>query len=280
MASIDPDKALGALLGLAVGEALGRGEGEGAPATQMAFRLADSLIAQGGYDGDDVLRSYVAWYGTKPAGIDPATAAVLTQIAAGADAYRATSTHHAAIGGAAAGNSALTRATPVAIAFAKHPEGLRDATLADAALTEYDPLPGKAALLANQSVALLIGPGPRALSNSLQDPLPFDDRLQDVVLPAIGGVRRVAEQAAATHPHLVTTPIAVAFAAYFTFDSFEQGVSWAVNLGGDAAGYGAVTGALLGARFGASHVPPQWADALDSRAQVDRLHAGLVALAG
>ena len=81
-------------------------------------------------------------------------------------------------------------------------------------------------------------------------------------------------------PRSVVTPIAVSFAAYFTSDSFEQGVEWAVNIGGDAAANGAVTGALLGARFGASHVPAAWVEQLEARAQVERLHAGLLALAG
>jgi ADP-ribosyl-[dinitrogen reductase] hydrolase len=100
------------------------------------------------------------------------------------------------------------------------------------------------------------------------------------VLPAIGGVRRFAEEAATGEPRSVVTPIAVAFAAYFTTDTFEEGVEWAVNLGGDAAANGAVTGALLGARFGASHVPVAWVERLQARAQVERLHAGLLALAG
>jgi ADP-ribosyl-[dinitrogen reductase] hydrolase len=100
------------------------------------------------------------------------------------------------------------------------------------------------------------------------------------VLPAVGGVRRVAEDAASSEPGSVVTPIAVSFAGYFTADTFERGVEWAVNLGGDTAANGAVAGALLGARFGASHVPAAWIERLESRAQVERLHAGLLQLAG
>ena len=275
MTRIDPDKTLGALLGHAVGEMLGRGPGQGAAGTQMGFRLADSLIARGGFDPDDVLSAYVSWYGTKPEGLDPTTSEVLRRISAGADSYAATS-----IVAQSGGPTALTRSLPIAIAFARHDEGLRDATTADAALTDFDPLSGKAALLQNQSVALLVTGGPRAFSDSLQDPLPFDDRLQDVVLPAIGGVRRVAEEMAPREPGSAITPIAVSFAAYFTFDSFEQAVEWSVNVGGDAAANGAVTGALLGARFGATHVPAGWIERLESRAQIERLHAGLLQLAG
>jgi ADP-ribosyl-[dinitrogen reductase] hydrolase len=276
MAPVDPDKTLGALLGHAVGELLGRGPGDGQPATQMSFRLADSLISRGGFDPDDVLSAYVSWYGTKPAALDPSTDEVLRRIAAGADAYAATSV----VAPAGGGTSALTRSLPLAIAFANHPEGMRDATVADAALTDYDPLAGKAALVQNHGIGLLVTGGPRAFSASLQDPLQMDDRLQDVVLPAIGGVRRIAEEMAPREPRSVVTPIAVAFAAYFTFDSFEQGLTWAVNLGGDAAANGAVTGALLGARLGASHVPVAWVELIDVRAQIERLHAGLLQLAG
>jgi ADP-ribosyl-[dinitrogen reductase] hydrolase len=276
MAPVDPDKTLGALLGHAVGELLGRGPGDGQPATQMSFRLADSLISRGGFDPDDVLSAYVSWYGTKPAALDPSTDEVLRRIAAGADAYAATSV----VAPAGGGTSALTRSLPLAIAFANHPEGMRDATVADAALTDYDPLAGKAALVQNHGIGLLVTGGPRAFSASLQDPLQMDDRLQDVVLPAIGGVRRIAEEMAPREPRSVVTPIAVAFAAYFTFDSFEQGLTWAVNLGGDAAANGAVTGALLGARLGASHVPVAWVERIDVRAQIERLHAGLLQLAG
>jgi len=276
MTRVDPDKTLGALLGHSIGEMLGRGPEQGAPGTQMAFRLADSLIARGGYDPDDVLSAYVSWYGTKPEGLDAATAEVLRRISAGADSYAATSV----VAQSGGGSTALIRSLPIAIAFAGHKEGLRDATTSDAALTDYDPLSGKAALLLNQSVSHLVTGGPRAFGDSLQDPLEIDDRLQDVVLPALGGVRRIAEDMAPREPGSVVTPIAVSFAAYFTFDSFEQAVEWSVNVGGDAAHNGAATGALLGARFGATHVPAAWVERLDSRAQVERLHAGLLQLAG
>jgi ADP-ribosyl-[dinitrogen reductase] hydrolase len=270
--AIDPDKSLGALLGHAVGDRLGGG----AAATQMAFRLADSLLARGGFDPDDVLSAYVSWHGTRPEGLDPATDEVLRRVSAGADSYAATSI----VAQSGGGTAALTRTVPIAIAFARHPEGLRDATVADAALTDFDPLTGKAALLFNQSVGLLVTGGPRALSDSLQDPLDIDDRLQDVVLPAIGGVRKVAENTAAAESRSVVAPIAVGFAAYFTADGFEQGLDWALNAGGDAAANACVAGALLGARFGASHVPGAWIEQLEVRAQIERLHAGLVALAG
>lgn len=273
---VDPDKTLGALLGHAVGEHLGLPPGAGAAGSQMGFRLADSMIARGGFIADDVLSAYVSWYGTRPEGLDPATAEALELIAGGTDTFSATSTVSLRSGG----TGALTRTVPIAVAFARDPDGLRDATTADAALTDFDPLTGKAALLLNESIAALVTGGQAALSALLNDPLDIDDRLQDVVLPAVGGIRTVAEQVALQDPKSVLAPLAVAFAACFTAESFDGGMAWALGAGGDAAANGAVTGALLGARFGAAGIPAAWIDQIDTRAQVERLHAGLLALGG
>ena len=270
----DPDKTLGALLGHAVGECLGTPPGGAAAGTQMAFRLADSLIARGAFDADDVLSGYVAWFGTKPEGLDPATSEALRLIAGGTDTFSATSTVSLRSGG----TGALARTVPIGVAFALDHDALRDATTADAALTDFDPLTGKAALLVNESIATLVTGGERALSAALQDVLAFDDRLQDVVLPAVGGVRTVAEQTVQSGDGSVLAPVAVAFAACLTFDSFEAGLAWALGLGGDTAVNGAVAGALLGARFGATSVPAEWIERIETRAQVERLHAGLLAL--
>ena len=275
-AAVDPDKTLGALLGHAVGERLGLPDGAVGAGTQMGFRLADSLIARGAFDADATLSAYVAWFGTKPEGLDPSTAEALRLIAGGTDTFSATSTVSVRSGG----SGALTRTVPIAIAFARDPHALRDATTADAALTDFDPLTGKAALLLNESIALLVTGGRRALSESLKDPLDIDDRLQDVVLPAVGGVQAVAEQVAQREPRSVLAPIAVAFAACLTTESFDRGLAWALRAGGDTAANGAVAGALLGARFGATQVPAEWVERIDTRAQVERLHAGLSAMAG
>src|SRR5215212_4809447 len=109
MPRVNADRTLGALLGHAVGEMLGRGPGQGTPGTQMAFRLADSLIARGGFDPDDALSAYVSWYGTKPEGLDPATADVLRRVSAGANSYAATSI----VASAGGGMTALLRTLPV-----------------------------------------------------------------------------------------------------------------------------------------------------------------------
>src|SRR4051812_37572970 len=258
MARIDPDKAHGALLGLAVGDAAG---GPGA-ATPLALRLATSITELGGYDPDDALRRYVAWFRSDPPELTDDMRAVLGSIAGGQDSYRATSSFHLG-GGGSSGNGALVRATPIGVAYAGNDEALRDATLADAALTHFDPLAGKVALLHNQAVSWLLIGGPQMLFDELKTPEWLDDRIEDVVIPATSGVRGFAESLAASDPGSALASLAVALVVAFNADTFEQGVTWATGLGGDSAANGAVAGALLGARLGAAAIPARWTATLD-----------------
>jgi ADP-ribosyl-[dinitrogen reductase] hydrolase len=236
------------------------------------------LAELGGYDPDRALQSYIGWYRADPPGISDHMRSVLEVVAAGSDSFRATSTF-ALEGGDTSGNGAVMRATPLGVAFAGRDGELRDATLADAALTHFDPLAGKVALLHNQAVGWLILGGPQLLVAQLKDPAWLDDRIEDVVIPASTGVSAFAERLATEQPGSALTAIAIALVAAFNAESFEQGVTWAVGLGGDADANGAVTGALLGARLGASSIPARWLDQLERRAEVEGLTQRLVALA-
>jgi ADP-ribosyl-[dinitrogen reductase] hydrolase len=304
MARIDPDKAVGALLGLAVGDALGGpvegvgGDdlggkhtemtggglhglrpGQGTGDTEMALRLATSLVESGGYDEGRALSSYVGWYRGDPPGMSDHMRQVLQSVDGGADAYRATSALHFE-GGVSSGNGAVMRTTPIGIAFAGREGALRDATLADAALTHFDPLAGKVALLHNQVLSWVLTGGPQLAFDQLKDPEWLDDRIEDVVIPATSGVLGYAVALSRAESGSALTSIAIALAAFFNADDFEKGLVWAVNLGGDADTNGAVTGALLGARLGAAAIPPRWLDALERRAELDGLGRQLAAMAG
>ena len=301
MAQVNPDRALGAMLGLAVGNALGvpyeglprqqlaavemtgggphglrPGQGTGIP--QLAIRLATTLTQVGGYDSGLALRSYVAWARTEPVALSDHMRAVLEEIGDGTDAYRATSSFHLG-GGDTSGNGAVMRTTPIGIAFATREDALRDATLDDAGLTHFDPLAGKVALLHNQAIGWLVTDGPQRLVAELKEPSWLDDRIEDVVIPASNGVRGFAETLAEQQSGSALTAIAIALVVAFSADSFEQGIAWAVGLGGDAPANGAVAGALLGARLGAAAIPARWLDQVERRAEIEGITERLVALA-
>jgi ADP-ribosyl-[dinitrogen reductase] hydrolase len=305
MARIDHDKALGALLGLAVGDALG-GPVEGLAAdeldggrqremtgggaaglrpgqptgdTGMALALASSLVELGGYDEGAALRAYVEWYRADPPGMTEHMREVLSSVDGGADAYRATSALHFG-GGVTSGNGALMRTTPIGIAFAGREDALRDATVVDAGLTHFDPLAGKVALLHNQVVSWALTGGSKLAYDQLKNPEWLDDRIEDVVHPAISGVRGYATSLAREEPGSALASIAIGLAAFFDASDFEEGLVWAVNLGGDADTNGAVAGALLGARLGAGAIPPRWLEALERREEIEAVGRRLAGLAG
>jgi ADP-ribosyl-[dinitrogen reductase] hydrolase len=304
MARVDPDKAVGALLGLAVGDALGAPvegvsaddlggshtemtggglfglrPGQGTGDTDMTVRLATSMIEIGGYDADLALASYVSWYRSEPPGMSDHMRQVLETVDSGADAYRATSALHFD-GGVTSGNGAVMRTTPIGIAFAGREDALRDATLADAALTHFDPLAGKVALLHNQVLSWVLTGGPQLVFEQLKNPEWLDDRIEDVVIPATAGVLGYAVALSRGEPGSALASIAIALAAFFNADDFEKGLIWAVNLGGDADTNAAVTGALLGARLGASAIPERWLAALERRAELEGVGRQLAAMAG
>src|SRR4051794_36239042 len=289
MPNVDPERAVGALVGLAAGDALGAPvegvgaddldgkhtemtgggphglrPGQGTGDTEMALRLATSLVETGGYDPDRALGHYLDWYRTNPPGMSDHMREVLGSVEGGADAYRATSAVHFDAG-ANHGNGAVMRATPIGIAFAGREDALRDATLADAALTHFDPLPGKVALLHNQVVSWALTGGPPLVFAQLKDPEWLDDRIEDVVIPATAGVLGYAVALSKAESGTALTAIAIGLAAFFNSDDFEQGVTWAVNLGGDADSNGAVAGALLGVRFGIAGIPERWLSVLERK---------------
>jgi ADP-ribosyl-[dinitrogen reductase] hydrolase len=304
VARVDQDKAVGALLGLAVGDALGAPV-EGSPAdeiggdhremtgggsaslrpgqvtgdTEMALALATSLVELGGYDENAALAAYVEWYRADHPGMSEHMRQVLGGVSGGADAFRAASGVHFD-GGVTSGNGAVMRTTPIGIAFAGREAALRDATVLDAGLTHFDPLAGKVALLHNQVVSWGLTGGTKLAYDKLKDPSWLDDRIEDIVHPAISGVLGYATALSRSESGSALTAIAIALAAFFNADDFEGGVVWAVNLGGDADTQGAVTGALLGARFGASAIPPRWLEALERREEIEALGRRLAALAG
>jgi ADP-ribosyl-[dinitrogen reductase] hydrolase len=302
MPPLDRDKAHGAMLGLAVGDALGAPlhglskdqagghsemtgggafdvrPGQGTGVTQLALRLATTLAELGGYDADHALRGYVAWYRSDPAGISEHMREVLAMVAAEGNSFHATSSFHFG-GGITSGNGAVMRATPIGIAYAGRDATLRDLTLADSALTHFDPLAGKVALLHNQVVSWLLTGGSQRMYDELKNPEWLDDRIEDIVYPATSGVGGFAESLAASEPGSALASIAIALVAAFNADTFEEGLVWAVNLGGDAAANGAVTGALLGARLGASSIPQRWLEPLERRAEIEGVTDRLVALA-
>lgn len=162
------ERSRGALLGLAVGDALGATlefseprappfptlatgphrdivgggpfrlvPGQVTDDTQMACCLAASLRARGRFDLDDVAGRYVAWQ-EHAFDIGVQTAAALNAVREGTPPARAGFELWSRAPQLPAGNGSLMRTAPIAVLLGDE-EARRAAALADSALTHYDP---------------------------------------------------------------------------------------------------------------------------------------------
>jgi ADP-ribosyl-[dinitrogen reductase] hydrolase len=110
-----PAPARGAHTEMCGGGALGREPGEFTDDTQMALLVATSLVERGGLDEADLFGRFLLWAEAGPPDIGDQTRAVLGSglpwDTAAAEHFRRT--------GRAAGNGSLMRTTPAAIRFAR-----------------------------------------------------------------------------------------------------------------------------------------------------------------
>ncbi|MFD8412197.1 ADP-ribosylglycohydrolase family protein [Streptomyces sp. NPDC059650] len=269
------DRAVGAVLGSAVGDALGapyefgpagelsaRGAemrggggwepGEATDDTQMAVLVGESLLEHGGLELPDVFDRFRRWAAAGPKDIGLQTEAVLT----GGDPWDLAAALHFQVNARAAGNGSLMRASTSAVYFAA---GGREATMAVArriaALTHGDPAAWEGTAVLHELVRVGLAGG---------DPL-------DGVPEALAAVdpeqreRYARVLAPDWHPGLATEfngavwpCLGSAVWAVRTTAGFTQAVRAAVDLGGDTDTVAAVTGTLAGVRYGRAAIPVEW----------------------
>jgi ADP-ribosyl-[dinitrogen reductase] hydrolase len=294
----DRDRCRGAILGLAVGDALGAplegalsvvaaeavaaglemsGGGWWAPGewtddTALALALAESIAERGLLDIDDLARRYIAWANTDGKGIGRTTRSALVGAADAKDACARARAHYAAKG-LAAGNGTVMRATPIGLAARTLAEAV-DAARRDAALTHADPIAGatSAALCA---ALLAVRADTDPLAAALAQAVGHQPLAETLEAVRARDQAALAELAAGAEAGACWTTLGVALHALITVDEYAAGVSLAIALGGDADTNAAVTGALLGCRHGAGAIPTRWLAVLRARDRIERAAAGL-----
>ena len=276
------DRALGALLGLAIGDAVGTTlefrtrdaqprledmtgggpfalpPGAWTDDTAMALALADSLAATGTLDCRDLMDRFVQWrqqgeYSCTGTCFDigNATRAALDRYTRIGDPF-AGSTHPRT-----AGNGSLMRLAPVALRFWNDPSRLVD-TAADQSRTTHGAEEAVDACRAfAELIAEAIAGSPRA---ALLAPRLFKGA------PAIAGImaggwRGRPRNEIRSSGYVVHTLEAALWSVARTGD-FRNAVLLAANLADDADTVAAVTGQLAGALYGLSGIPDRWFDRL------------------
>lgn len=282
------DRAVGALLGLAVGDAVGTTiefsskpsravlsdmvgggpfglrAGQWTDDTAMALALADSLVADPSLDPADLMRRFVSWHrdGTYSCtgrcfDIGATTAAALRRFERSGDPFAGSTDPHTA------GNGSIMRLAPVAVRHWRDRETM-----------------------------LRVARDQSRTTHAASEAVESCEILADLLASAIGGatVAELARSEAAGRirgfrPGMyreevrgtgyVVASLHAALWAVSRTSSFRDAVLLAANLGEDADTTAAVAGQIAGALYGASGIPADWSERLAWRGRIERLAVDL-----
>jgi ADP-ribosyl-[dinitrogen reductase] hydrolase len=161
------------------------------------------------------------------------------------------------------------RAAPLAVALATREAALVDASRDSSRITHADPRCTAGCAVLNLTLACLLRDRPAPLSTAL-DRVETPDELREALEPvADSGLD--SDDLRSTGYVVDTLRTALWYGLHA--DSPERALVDVVNMGGDADTIGAVTGAVVGARFGANALPDRWLDDLDRDDLVDLAQA-------
>lgn len=299
MTNTNERKLAGALVGLAVGDAVGttleftmhnpNGYGltdmvGGGPFmlpvgawtddTSMALCLGESLL--GVFDPRDQLERYVRWayYGVNSSigtcfDIGGTCRAALVR-------YKATGETEVPLSEQGEGNGSLMRLAPVALRY--HADvGIMDyAAQAQSYATHGGPAAAEACRIWAQLIvaAAQDGATKETVRAALEAAYPTDDRLWAIIEHRTYETKTAEEIRGSGY---VVEAFEAALWAFYGTDSFDAAVLAAANLGQDADTTAAICGQIAGAFYGLDGIRRDWLDKLVQGARIERLAFDLIA---
>jgi len=275
------DRALGAYLGLAVGDALGATvefmlpreithqygvhkdiigggwlklkPGEVTDDTDMSLAAGRGILAAGGWDANAVVDQFVTWLKSRPADIG-------NTCRRGIRRYMTDGSLSGPQSEADGGNGAAMRNLPVVLATLGNETAFEQWTLEHSHLTHHHPYSDAATLTLGRMTRTVLMSGGikecRRIVNTFIEEYPkfrFD--------PYPG--RATA--------YIVDTMQTVLHGFFYT-DNFEDCLIETVNKGEDADTTGAIVGMLAGALYGVEAIPKRWLDKLEPSVKDEITH--------
>lgn len=259
--------------------------------TAEALALAESYVSRRGFDARDFIFRLLAWFQSNPPDVGTHTRHVLELIrefptewaGAGKRVWHES-------GGTAAGNGSLMRCAPTAMFRYNNLDDLIRESIVASQATHFDPRCCEACVIVNFLIAQCLhgrfSPDleeqARLFYNSLREMIVYHHHVgnydvrrlkqatvasleipyledRDAVQRALAELPRLKREDLRSSGYVVDI-FQTAVYLLFHSSSFHEGLVWAINLGGDTDTLGAVTGALLGARFGFSRIPAHWSE--------------------
>lgn len=291
-------KFLGALVGTAIGDALGAGfEGceaadEGAilalaeerhvlrytDDTHMMIGVAESLVAIRGFDGEHMSRRFIENYRHEPwRGYGPGPPRVFRMIGEGERWDRASGRLY---GGGSFGNGAAMRIAPVGILYYDEPAELREVALQSSLITHAHELGREGGLLQATAVALAARADPASSLDCAEYLAELAKATRQAAFRAklerisglLGQPGRSGVVDELGHGIEALDSVPTAIYSFLSFPaSFEKAVVCAVSLGGDTDTIAAMTGAVSGAFLGVDAIPGAWRAKLENGSHIESL---------
>jgi len=286
-------KFLGCLVGSAVGDALGsssegswvseakieRFSGRWTDDTHMMIGVAESLIANEGFDGSHMAHIFIKNYESEPwRGYASGPPRVLRWIKSGVAWNEASKRLFG--GSGSYGNGAAMRVAPVGLFYYDDLEQLRAVAYGQSQITHAHELGKEGALLQAYAVALATKADPsfgldssaflKKLEAFTRNEV-YKQKLERVwgLLGETSRLRVVRELGNGIEAYN-SVPTAI-YSFLRNPDSFEECVLYALSLGGDTDTIGAMAGAISGTYHGVEAIPEEWKSKLEGRDYIEKL---------
>ena len=273
------DRALGCLIGLAVGDALGTTlefaardslphvsdivgggpfrmkAGEWTDDTSMALCLADSLLEKDGLEPADLMERFRRWQHDGYNSVNGRCFDIGNTTAAAIRRYARTGEPlSGSADGGAAGNGSIMRLAPVPIFYRRTPEAAEEAANLQSRTTHGAAECVESCRLMTRVLVSLIDGASWEHATRIAD---GDFGTPNVKALARRGWATKTRSQIKSSGYVIDTLEAAMWAVDTTTD-FRSALLLAVNLGDDADTVGAVTGQLAGARYGLEGIPATW----------------------
>ena len=300
----------GAMLGLAVGDAVGTtlefkrpgsftpitdmvgggpfslNPGEWTDDTSMALCLASSLVECSGFNAKDQMERYVRWWKEgyfaatgRCVDIGITVTVALSQFIDYGDPYSGSTEPNTA------GNGSLMRLAPVALFYSRNPQ-MAIMRSADSSRTTHGAQSAVDACryFSGLLVGALHGESKDVILSCRYSPSsgPWaESELHNAIECIASGSFKKKQPPEIRGTGYVVDALEAALWAFYTTDSFRDGCLKAANLGGDADTTAAIYGQIAGAYYGADMIPAEWQERLAMRETIidlaDRLFDGSLA---
>jgi len=269
-------RARGAMLGLAIGDALGATtefmnpaeiraafgvhrkivgggwlhlrSGQVTDDTEMSLALGGAVLGAGKWDLPAIADAFVLWMRGKPVDIG-------ATVRKGIRSYMHNGQLEAPLNEWDAGNGAVMRMAPVALLTYGDDATLCRCAIEQARLTHNHPLSDAACITIGRMVQLAMAGADRVALHE-----------QTRLLVAQHGNFQFNRYRGEASGYVVDT-LRTVFHYFFTTGSFEECLVGVVNQGGDADTTGAIAGMLAGAHYGPEAIPAAWLKKLDNNVQ-------------